>query len=1364
MSLNRKSVLVPLLGLYLCILGAKLFVIGHHGNPTPFWDQWDAEAASLYLPLAGGNLDLAELIAPHNEHRILWTRLLGLLELKLNGGIWDPLFQMVVNAGIHSLAILLLLFGLRKELPEGAFIPLVLFSLILVVPFGWENTLAGFQSQFYFLLLFGVLSIGWLTAALPLSGRWWLGFAAMVASGFSVASGFLVGLAVAAAYFFQMLLADRKADRRKCIGMGLLLAYAAFAHGFTPAVEAHAPLKAAGIHDFSLSILKALAFPFTAVPCLAIFTQLPVLACTWRGVADHRAGRKPGLPWFLWATILWLYLNAAATAYGRGAGGAAPASRYMDTLALLNVVNFAAGLHLVSMFPGRRMKFALAGWSIILLVGGLGIFGHSLCHVIHNEARLRRIQESNVRRFLEDFDRECMEQIPYYSIPYPTATRLIDLLENETIRDFLPTPLRRPVPADPSRQPGFMANGAPVPLEPKVHGPVWGSCGAEGNAWVGSMLREYYPPQRGGFLEISVAGQPFEDGMNFRIQDMEGRPLRHFKPTCRAKTSWRSLYFRNPGRPFQIIAEDNSPHHWFAFAEPKEIGAGTLLARAALRYWFLFAGIGGGMLAWVIMGIFPGNAAPKREADIQAPLAIPRTPISLPRWKAALPALLLFILAFALFSPSLRYGLVDLDDITYVANNTAVLEGLSASSIRQAFSLDNPTATMYMPLLWISFMADVEWLGATPDHPWGFHFTNVLLHAVNSVLLFSLLLAFCKKPWRAFFFAALWAVHPLRVESVAWVTERKDVLSGLFALLSVGAYVWAGRQMSAPGGAPSPARALSLPPTIAALLFFALGLLVKPSLAPIPFVLLLLDFWPLRRFELSWPSARRAAPRLLLEKIFFFLLAGLAAYGTVRGHQVVTGEIAVPISLRLLSVPLAYGFYLLKTFLPLNLTVLYLSFSSWVPPSVLVASAILAGGLLLVPTLIVWRLRDSCPNQLVGWLWFLGMLVPVSGLIPIPSNDVADRFSYLPAMGLSIAFLFLLPSDPGDQRAGRWIRPVLSLAVLTALSFLSLRQLPAWQNTAALYARVLDVFPRHATALKARAIQLIRDTGDFRQADRMISKALSAEPRHWEAHFTKAQCLSELESPAAAQRHLLGIMPPSSLFTSVAWHRDLARYALMLGQHEEAIRHADQALALLPPHDLSQTPILMLALAAAYEQGDLPRALAYAHRFPPYANKTSLELADLLPHYVFQWVGGYRRDAVAYFRRLTDAAADRPDILNNVAWGLATANWSPADPQEVLGLAQRLLALVPDPNPGILDTLAVAQANAGDFLAARQTLESALALFPDERDPQLQLFMDRLATRLALYQHERPYREDAFTRMYMTFFGELSRLRPLELP
>lgn len=721
----------------------------------------------------------------------------------------------------------------------------------------------------------------------------------------------------------------------------------------------------------------------------------------------------------------------------------------------------------------------------------------------------------------------------------------------------------------------------------------------------------------------------------------------------------------------------------------------------------------------------------------------------------AVMAVLIFLLVFALFSPSLRYGLVDLDDLVYVANNTVVLDGLTPASVRQAFAVDNASATMYMPLLWLSYMLDVEWLGATPDRPWGFHFTNVLLHALNSAVLFLLLFAFCRRPWRALFLAALWAVHPLRVESVAWVTERKDVLSGLFALLCIGAYVRAWKPTATPSSAsvsrPAPGRVL------AALVFFALGLLVKPSLVPLPLILLLLDFWPLRRAEFSGASLRRMAPRLLLEKTPFFLLAALAAGGTVFTHHVVTGAMPTPLGLRLQAIPLAYGHYLLKTILPINLTVLYLPFADCLAPvrlwTVLVFAVLLLGSL----TILAWRARARSPNQLAGWLWFVLMLAPVCGLVPIPANEVADRFTYLPAIGLSLALLF---PDPFPKKTR--LRVATSFALAGILAILSLRQLPAWKDTAALYSRVLAVFPRHPTALKNRATQIIRETGDFKTANEMVSTALAADPRHWEAHFAKAQCLAELEGPAAARRHLLQIVPPPSIYARVDWFRDLARYALMLGEYDEAIRYADQAMALVPPHSLIQTPLLLLALAAAYEKGDQKLALAYAHRFPPYAHKTSLELADLLPHAVFQWVGGYRRDAYAFFQRLVKAYPDNAYILNNLAWGLATAAWSPADAQEVLAWATRLSALVPTPNPGILDTVAVAQANAGDFDAAMASTQEALARLPSDGNPTQLLFQKRLAARLALYREHRPYREDAFTRMYLAYFGEISRLREPE--
>ena len=724
-------------------------------------------------------------------------------------------------------------------------------------------------------------------------------------------------------------------------------------------------------------------------------------------------------------------------------------------------------------------------------------------------------------------------------------------------------------------------------------------------------------------------------------------------------------------------------------------------------------------------------------------------------------ALPLFLLVFVLFSPSLRFELVDLDDITYVANNSAVLDGFSASTLRQAFSLDNPTATMYMPLLWVSYLLDVDGLGATPARPWGFHFTNVLLHSINSALLFGLLLGLGRRPGLAFFLAALWALHPLRVESVAWVTERKDVLSGLFALLALGTYVRMATRPRQAGQAPVRP---SIPRLAAALFFFACGLLVKPALAPLPLVLLLLDFWPLRRFEFSAPALRQAAPRILLEKIPFFLLAGLAASGTVWGHHVVSGELQVSLGLRLLTVPLAYGFYALKTVLPFQLSVLVPYFSLWFPPPVLKSLAAAATVVLVALTVWAWRSRQRAPQWLVGWLWFLAMLLPVCGLVPIPTNDVADRFSYLPAAGLSIALLALARPVPGVSGTRRGFHFVGATVVLLVLSVLTLRQLPFWRNTDTLYSRILEVFPRHATALKNRAAQLMRATGDFRQANELIDRALQAEPRHWEAHFAKAQCLAELEGPAAAQRHLLGIVPPTSRFTHAYWRRDLARYALMLGQPEDALRHVDQALPLLPPHDLSRLPFVLLGMAAAFEQGDETRALAFARQFPPYAQKTSLELADLLPHAIFQWVAGYRRDAWGFFQRLAQTYPDRPDLLNNIAWGLSTADWSPAAPREVLELATRLSGLVSPPHPGILDTLAAAQANAGDFDSAIRTLREALALFPANPDPNLAAFKERLTARLALYERHVPYREDAFTRMYVTYFGDISATQGSQSP
>jgi len=265
-----------LLGFFLLLFGARLNLIRHHGHWIPYWDQWEAEAAELYHPFENGHLHAADLVRPHNEHRILWTRLLGLLAYRLNGGIWDPLLQMVLGGAIHALALVLLLATLRRELPGHLFPPLLLFSLTLLIPFGAENALWGFQSQFYLLLLFGLSAIRGMTATAPLTTGWWLGFLALVAAFFSVASGFLAGAAVAACHALQML-AQRHWSWRHAAAIGLLLAYILAAFTFTPVVAGHAYLKASGFRDFILTFAQALAFPFYETPAMALPMQAPVL-------------------------------------------------------------------------------------------------------------------------------------------------------------------------------------------------------------------------------------------------------------------------------------------------------------------------------------------------------------------------------------------------------------------------------------------------------------------------------------------------------------------------------------------------------------------------------------------------------------------------------------------------------------------------------------------------------------------------------------------------------------------------------------------------------------------------------------------------------------------------------------------------------------------------------------------------------------------------------------------------------------------------------------------------------------------------------------------------------------------------------
>lgn len=698
------------------------------------------------------------------------------------------------------------------------------------------------------------------------------------------------------------------------------------------------------------------------------------------------------------------------------------------------------------------------------------------------------------------------------------------------------------------------------------------------------------------------------------------------------------------------------------------------------------------------------------------------------RFAPSVLAILLFLLVFALYSPSLRYELVAIDDIHYIRHNQLVLSGLSWANIRAAFT--DFHLQMYAPLLWISYMLDTSCLGASPEQPWGFHFTNVLLHSLNSLILFFLLLAWCKKPWRAFFFAALWALHPLRVESVAWVTERKDVLSGLFCLLSLACYLRANREGTVRASGP-----FSL-----SLLFFVLGLLVKPSLTPIPLVLLLLDYWPLRRYGRNGANLARTVLRLLVEKIPFFIASLAASVAAIRAHQVTHSLIEVPLAKRILEVPIHYGFYLFKIIRPRNLCPLYAPVAfSW-------SDFWLACGLLVLPSLWLWSLRRRHPHAWVGWLWFLILLLPVSGLIRFGAQVVADRFTYLPAIGLSIAGLSLFPSSarflPRKVRAP--LRALLAVGLLIGLGAQTGHALPIWENSQRLIAHLSAFAPHHPLILTDRAVQSVTRDGNFDDAQSALEAVLLLSPHDLGTITRIALCINEQQTPAAAMDFLR--QHHSDLFGDGEWELQMATFAFLGAHYDEALDYVEEARRRMPQNDTGQNNLLLLGMAAAFEKGDAATAMAYAHQCPRYQTIAGVQLADLLPLHSYHWGIFLRRDSLAYFRRLVQTYPARGDLLNNVAWLLATAEWSPASPQEVLAIAKRAHDLAQAPHPVVLDTLAAAQANCGDYDAASQTAQQALALIPDT--PQQAEFRQRIQARIALYQHQQPYREEAAPRLF----------------
>jgi hypothetical protein len=456
------------------------------------------------------------------------------------------------------------------------------------------------------------------------------------------------------------------------------------------------------------------------------------------------------------------------------------------------------------------------------------------------------------------------------------------------------------------------------------------------------------------------------------------------------------------------------------------------------------------------------------------------------RFPVWLPAVLLVLVTIALYWPATHHDFVQYDDNQYILDNTHVTGGLTLENARWAFRTGY--AANWHPVTWLSHMADCQLFGL---NPWGHHLTNLLFHALNAALVFVLLQQLSGAVWRSLFVAALFALHPLRVESVAWVAERKDVLSGFFGLLSLVLYArYAGKsvignQLSVTSGQASgmaaahKASRITLPASlfyVLSLCCFACGLMSKPMLVTWPFVMLLLDYWPLRRFEPSTPNSRLSTVlRLVMEKLPFFALSAVASVVTVavqKNAGAVRTVEHLPLGARGENAVISYVRYLAKLFWPTDLAVFYPLPTHWP-----MAEVLLAGGLILGISAVLFVKRGRYPFLLIGWLWFVGTLVPVIGLAQVGEQSMADRYTYIPSLGVLILTVW-----GTHQLTRRWRYHVIALAVAGATAIvlcfaLTRRQLEHWRETATLFRHALEVTKDNHIAHNCLGVALYKNLG-----------------------------------------------------------------------------------------------------------------------------------------------------------------------------------------------------------------------------------------------------------------------------------------------
>jgi len=714
-------------------------------------------------------------------------------------------------------------------------------------------------------------------------------------------------------------------------------------------------------------------------------------------------------------------------------------------------------------------------------------------------------------------------------------------------------------------------------------------------------------------------------------------------------------------------------------------------------------------------------------------MAASNHPAGLPN-RFAVPAVCVFLAAIVwfVFGQTLHHAFVNYDDQDYVYENPIVQKGLTWDGFRWAFT--HVAASNWHPLTWISHMLDCELYGLNPA---GHHLTNVVLHWLAATLLFLVLRRMlCLRGevaatqtgalWRSAFVAAVFALHPLRVESVAWVAERKDVLSGVFFMLTLWAYAEyseRGRRSvgSGEGGAkgkhPTPViqhptfiggqgstsalRPLFPLPSslfyLLSLLCFALGLMCKPMLVTLPLVLLLLDYWPLGRFSfptLATPLSPLSSPllwRMLLEKVPFLALAAASCVVTVFAQQQALQSLeSTTLPQRLSNAALAYVAYLGQLFWPARLAVLYPLPAGDVNLLTTVLSLALLAG---VSTWVLVHRRRQ-PYLLTGWVWYLIMLLPVIGLIQVGSQARADRYTYLPQIGLYLLLTWAAADWCAGWRHRRALLGVGAAAILAAFMVGARAQAAHWRNAETLWTHTLACTRDNWLA----HINLGDDLLNHGRADEAMVQfqaALQIHPNSAQAHNNLGSILAQKDEANEAVAHFqtaLRIQPENCLA-----HANLARVLFyQLGRADEAMAQCQRALEIRP-------------------------GLAPAH----------LILGDILLQ------KGQDAGALAQYQQAQQAEPDSPPILNDLSWILATSpDANLRNGEQAVQYAKRACDLTKDNVAAFVNGEAAAYAEAGRYDEAVAAAQLACALA--SKGGQLDV-LEETRKELELYRARQPY-------------------------